>query len=74
VAKHLAALFGLDPERTEPQPVKFELSGHIPVEGVARTPDIMMDGNIGLQFLRHWDLTLDLAKGRVWLAPAEANP
>ncbi len=74
VAKHLAALFGLDPERSEPQPVKFKLAGNIPVEGVARTPDLIMDGNIGLQFLRHWDVTLDLAKGRAWLTPAEAKP
>jgi hypothetical protein len=73
VAKYLAALFGLDPERTEPQPVKFKLAGDIPVEGVARTPDIIMDGNIGLEFLRHWDMTLDLAKGRAWLAPAEVK-
>jgi hypothetical protein len=71
VAKHLAALFGLDPERKEPQPVKFKLAGDILVEGLARTPDIIMDGNIGLVFLRHWDLTLDLGKGRAWLAPAE---
>jgi len=71
VAKHLAALFGLDPERKEPQPVKFKLTGDIVVEGLARTPDIIMDGNIGLDFLRHWDLTLDLAKSRAWLAPAE---
>jgi hypothetical protein len=73
VAKYLAALFGLDPERTEPQPVKFKLAGDIPVEGVARISDIIMDGNIGLEFLRHWDMTLDLAKGRAWLAPAEVK-
>jgi hypothetical protein len=71
VAKHLATLFGLDPERKEPQPVKFKIAVDILVEGLARTPDIIMDGNIGLQFLRHWDLTLDLAKGRAWLVPAK---
>lgn len=71
IAKHLASLFGLDPERKEPQPIKFKIAGVIPVEGLARTPDIIMDGNIGLQFLRHWDLMLDLANARAWLAPAK---
>ena len=73
IAKHLATLFGLDPERKEPQPVKFKIAGDIFAEGLARTPDIIMDGNIGLQFLRRWDLTLDLVKARAWLAPAEPD-
>lgn len=70
VAKHLASLFHLDPDKKEPQPVKFEIAGGIPVEGQARTPDLIMDGNIGAQFFREWVLTMNLATGRAWLSPA----
>ena len=31
---------------------------------------LIMDGKIGTRFMLRWDLTLDLAKGRSWLAPA----
>ena len=29
--------------------------------------------NIGAEFLNHWILTLDLDKGRAWLAPYKAE-
>jgi len=39
---------------------------------MARINDsLIMDGNIGTRFLIDWDLTLDLAKGRAWLASAK---
>lgn len=72
IAQHIAPLLGLDPARKEPQHVRFELIGGIPVEGEARTPpNMIMDGNIGNQFLKNWNLTLDLRQGRAWLAPAK---
>ena len=72
IANHLASLFHLDPDKKEPQPVKFELAGGIPVEGTARTRDLIMDGNIASQFFKKWVLTIDLASGRAWLAPHSA--
>jgi hypothetical protein len=69
IARHVASLFHLDPDKKEPQPVKFEIAAGIPVEGAARTPDMIMDGNIGARFFTKWVLTLDLASGRAWLAP-----
>jgi len=30
---------------------------------------LIMDGNIGTRFMIKWDVTLDLAKTRAWLAP-----
>lgn len=69
IASHLASLFHLDPDSKEPQPVKFAIAGGIPVEGKARTPDMIMDGNIAAQFFKKWVLTLDLASGRAWLTP-----
>jgi hypothetical protein len=53
---------------TTPQPSHFELANGITVEGTTRTRDLIMDGNIGAQFLNDWVLTLDLEHGRAWLA------
>jgi hypothetical protein len=72
IGKHLAELMKLDPNKKEPQPAHFTLVGGVPVEGMARVNDtLIMDGNIGTRFLIDWDLTLDLSKGRAWLAPAK---
>jgi hypothetical protein len=74
IGKHIAPLLKLDENKKEPQPARFEIAGGIPVEGMARVnPTLTMDGNIGTRFLINWDLTLDLAKGRAWLTPAEAG-
>ena len=70
IGKHLAPLFGLRTDGKMPQTVSFMLAGGIRVSGKVRTLDLIMDGNIGARFLRNWNLTLDLAHGRVWLAPA----
>jgi hypothetical protein len=71
IGKHLAPLLNLDPIKKEPQPASFQIAGGIPVEGMARVNEtLIMDGNIGTRFMLKWDLTLDLAKGRAWLAPA----
>jgi hypothetical protein len=71
IGKHLAALLQLDPGKKEPQVASFMLAGGIPVKGMARVNEtLIMDGNIGTRFLSDWDLTLDLARARAWLAPA----
>jgi hypothetical protein len=74
IGKHVAPLFKLNVEKKEPQPASFTIAGGIPVEGLVRINDtLIMDGNIGTRFLLKWDLTLDLSKGRAWLAPAQRN-
>ena len=35
-----------------------------------RLDHMAIDGNLGVNFLRDWDVTLDLATGRAWIAPA----
>ena len=70
IANHIAPLLGLKADQKDETPVSFMLSGGIFVSGNARTRDLIMDGNIGNQFLKRWNLTLDLVNGRVWLAPA----
>lgn len=72
IGKHLASLLNLDPAAKEPQPIILQLGGKIPARGLARiNENLIMDGNIGVGFLLKWDLTLDLAKGRAWVAQAE---
>jgi hypothetical protein len=73
VSQHLAPLFGLDPKSEKSQPVKFTLAEGVAVEGNAFTPPMIIDGNLGMPFLARWILTMDLASGRVWLAP-EPDP
>jgi hypothetical protein len=69
VANHIAPLIGLRTDMTAPEPARFELANGIAVEGMTRTRDLIMDGNIGAQFLNNWILTLDLEHGRAWLSP-----
>jgi hypothetical protein len=73
VANHIAPLVGLRPDISTPTPARFDLANGIAVEGNSRTRDLIMDGNIGAQFLNNWNLTIDLEKGRAWLTPADRN-
>jgi hypothetical protein len=71
IATHIAPLLGMERDRKEPQPASFSLGGGIRVSGAARVLDLIMDGNIGNRVLRDYNLTLDLAQGRAWMAPAD---
>jgi hypothetical protein len=72
IAKHIAPLLNLKTGVKEPQLANFTLLGGIPITGDARVNEtLIMDGNIGTRFLINWNLTLDLARGRAWLAPAK---
>ncbi|GAB3781502.1 aspartyl protease family protein [Dyella agri] len=70
IAKYLAPMFGLDPGKSGPQPVRFDVAGGIPVEGKALAMDLIKDGNLGAPFFKQWALTVDLASGRAWLSHA----
>jgi hypothetical protein len=70
VSRAVAPLLNLDPSADKPQAATFNIAAGITVAGKVRTPQgMIMDGNIGSQFLENWCLTLDLANGRAWLAP-----
>jgi hypothetical protein len=69
VANHVAPLLGFAADVSTPFEGSFELADGIRVAGTIRTRDLAMDGNIGAQFLNRWILTLDLARGRAWIAP-----
>lgn len=74
VSKPCAAIFGLDPEANGPQPVRIPLADGIVADGLAFTPDMNIDGNLGMPFLKDWIVTLDLAAGRMWLRRNDVAP
>lgn len=74
IGKHVAALFGLDPAATTAQSAILHVPGGVQLQGPALVRDLIMDGNIGQKVLRDWVVTLDLAGGRAWLAPATPRP
>ena len=70
VSKPVARLLGLDPSLEGKQRADFPVAGSARVRtDDAYTPDLTMDGNLGMPFLRHWIVTLDLRTGRGWIAP-----
>jgi hypothetical protein len=68
IANHIAPLIGLKADMSTPELAHFNFANGITVEGMARTRDLIMDGNIGAQFLNNWILTLDLQQGRAWIS------
>jgi hypothetical protein len=76
VSKPYATLFGLDPDGKGPQQVSIGIAPGIVAEGLAFTPDMNIDGSLGMPFIKDWIITLDLAQGRMWLRrnPIPAPP
>lgn len=72
LGNHLAPLLGLKPDSSAAA-VDVTLANGIVVSGPARTANLIMDGNIGAEFLNHWIMTMDLEHGRLWLAPLPAD-
>lgn len=71
VAPAYAADFGLRADTKEAQPIRAEIAPGVVYAGKARVfPGMIIDGNIGMQLLAEWDLTLDLKSGRGWVQPA----
>ena len=71
VSKPVAALVGLDSSVTGRQAADFPVTDEVRVRTTdAFTPDLIMDGNLGMPFLRHWIVTLDLQSGLGWIAPS----
>jgi hypothetical protein len=75
VSKPVAELVGMDAKVEGKQPADFEVLGDIrATTGDAFTPDMIMDGNLGMPFLRNWVVTLDLARGLAWIGTPPVPP
>jgi hypothetical protein len=73
VSKPVASLVGLDSSIAGRQAADFAVADGVRVRTPdAFTPDLIMDGNLGMPFLRHWVLTLDLQSGMGWIAPGKS--
>jgi len=73
VAKPYAAVFGFDADKG-PQQGSFPLGKGIDAKGLIFPAGITLDGNLGMPFLKNYLVTLDLDRGRVWLAPNPVAP
>lgn len=74
VSKPYAKLFGLDPEAPRPEQGAIAIAPGIVAKGLVFTPDLIIDGNLGMPFLKDWAVTLDLAAGRMWLKRSRFTP
>jgi hypothetical protein len=75
VSKPVAELVGMDPKLEGKQPADFAVLGDIRATTEdAFTPDMIMDGNLGMPFLRNWVVTLDLARGLAWIGKPPVPP
>lgn len=68
VSQPYATLLGLDPKAKGPQQADFPVAGGWRAKGTAFTPDMILDGNLGMPFLHDKVITLDLQAGRLWIA------
>ena len=73
IAKPYAAAFGFDPDKG-PRMGSFAIGKGIMADGFVVPAGITLDGNLGMPFLRNYVVTLDLDRGRVWLAPNPVKP
>jgi Aspartyl protease len=78
LAPHAAKMLGIDvvaAKKGDPPPAIAEVSVDLPGVGTVKTSakvmDIIYDGNIGAPFMERFRWTLDLARERVTIAPAE---
>lgn len=71
VSQPYASLFGLDPKAEGPQQADFPLAPGLRAQGTAFTPDMILDGNLGMPFLRDKRITLDLQTGRLWITAGQ---
>ncbi|WP_192954811.1 pepsin/retropepsin-like aspartic protease family protein [Gallaecimonas mangrovi] len=63
----VAGLFGLSKTNPKAQLWSFHPKAKLAVSGPVLVRNLIMDGNLGRQVLKHWQVTLDLAHSRGWV-------
>jgi len=70
VAKDMAGFFDLDPNLEGPQPMRIEIAPGITAEtDIGFLPEMIMDGNLGMPFIRKQVISVDLRTERMWVKP-----
>ena len=67
VDRSIASAFGLNVSETKLQQWTVPLSDKLELSGPVVVKDLILDGNLGRDVLRRWQVTLDLANGRGWI-------
>lgn len=67
IATDYAELFGLKANERE-QRLKYEVAPGITADSPVVVTDMIMDGNLGQPFMSRYVITLDLARGKGWIA------
>ena len=67
VSRPLLTLLGLPDRGETAQRGRISIAPGIEATGLIFSPDLVIDGNLGMPFLKDWVVTMDLAAGRVWL-------
>ena len=67
VDRSIARAFGLNVSETKLQQWTVPLSDRLKLSGPVIVRDLILDGNLGRDVLRRWQVTLDLANGRGWI-------
>lgn len=67
VDRSIASAFGLNVSETKLQQWTVPLSDRLKLSGPVIVRDLILDGNLGRDVLRRWQVTLDLANGRGWI-------
>lgn len=72
VSRALLTLLGLSDRGETAQQGRFAIAPGVEAAGLIFSPDLVIDGNLGMPFLKNWVVTMDLAAGRVWLRRTSA--
>lgn len=70
VNRPIAAVLAADPNRSGAQQLRLRLAGGPEIRTSGHVEDLIRDGNIGVHVLRHWIVTSDAERRRVWIAPS----
>lgn len=73
VGKHLAKPLGLKDDSKAVQKFSASVGDGSPISADARVLDLIVDGNLGMTFLSHYDVSIDLAKGSGWLMAVDPS-
>jgi hypothetical protein len=74
VSRPLLPLVGLKERGNTPQQGSIRIAPGVTATGLIFSPDLVIDGNLGMPFLKDWVVTLDLNKGGVWLHRNDVAP
>ena len=70
INREVAPLVGLEADRKARQELRVTPKPGLESSGSALVRDLILDGDLGREVLRHWLITLDLAAGRGWIQQA----